>query len=341
MTTSISSLLKRFDEGDQRTKRIAQLYRGTIEAIRDNLVVTRPGARKLLRVRFDRLLARIQRWTGGDPDISETLLGLTEILADYRATEERAFSDDQQQLRRTVAGLSSLAEGLRERHRERGEELEAVAMMLEGALFEPDMRKIHEVMQSQIRALKSTLVSLSETSFSAVNMVAGEAEGLQRLASRGDSRSEAGAGAGPSVEEELRAQMTRFEVFSVLVVELGGLDELEHAWGNPARDQAFGEFQKRVERGCSDGKGKALWHGLRALVISNSASALAGQRLLKLRTALAEPYHLTCPLGHAELRLPLRTGMVEYRSGETTGELLERADQSLTNGLDFTDPGRN
>ena len=339
MTPTISSLLKRFDDSDQRTKRIGHLYRGTIEAIRDNLVVTRPGARKLLRVRFDRLLARIQRWTGAEADISETLLSLSEILNDYRTTEERAFNDDQQQLRRTVAGLSSLAESLREKHRERGEELESVAMMLESALFEPDARKIHETMQTQIRALKSTLVSLSETSFSAVKLVAGEAEGLERMASRGEPSSPEMSPSGPSVEDSLRDHMEHFEVFSVLVAELSGLDELEVAWGRPVRDLAFAEFTRRVERGSSDGKSKAVWSGNRALIIASSASALANQRLIKLRTALAEPFHLVCPVGHADLRLPLRTGMVEYRCGETTGELLERAEQSLTNSPEFSNPG--
>lgn len=330
MTSSISSLFKLFDQGDHRIKRMIQLYQGTVEAIRDSLVVSRPGARVLLRVRFDRLLARIQQWAGLESDIGESLLCLAEILNEYRSTEERHFSDEQQQLRRTVAGLSSLAESLRGKHRERGEELEAVAMALESALFEPDMRKIHETMQTQIRSLKSTLVSLSETSFVAAAVVAEEAEGLHRLAIRDGDTPETDGAIAPEVEVSLRTHMERFEVFSVLVAELGGLAELEEAFGLPAREQAFAEFKKRVEHGCIEGRGKGLWHGNRALIITNSASTLANQRLTKLRTALAAPFVLVCPMGQAELRLPMRSGMVEYRCGETPGELLERVEHSLT-----------
>jgi hypothetical protein len=176
--SALASLVRRFEDGDQRFRKLVRLYHSAITSVRDHLVVSRPGARKLTRIRFDRLLTRIDRWPAADGDISESLLVLAEILNDYQAGEELVFAEEQQQLRKTVSGLSSLAEILRSKHREHGQELEAVVTAPEKALYEPNSSTIHSTMQRQIRALKSTIVSLSESSHEASNAIARETDGL-------------------------------------------------------------------------------------------------------------------------------------------------------------------
>jgi hypothetical protein len=170
---------------DQRLRKLVRLYHSAITAVRDHLVVSRAGARKLTRVRFDRLLAKIDRWPAGEGDISESLLVLSEILNDYQSGEEVVFAEEQQQLRKTVSGLSSLAEVLRTKHRERGQELDAVAIALEEALYETNSSAIHSTMQRQIRALKSTIVALSEASHEASNAIARETDGLLSITREG------------------------------------------------------------------------------------------------------------------------------------------------------------
>ncbi len=325
---SLSSLVKRFEDGDSRLRKLVQLYRSAIAAVRDRIVVTRPGARTLLRVRFDRLLGRIDRWPGGDGDISESLTVLSEILNDYRAGEELVFAEEQRQLRKTVASLSSLAESLFAKHRERGQELEAVATALENALYEPDSMTIHTAMQQQIRVLKSTIVALSESAHDAANAIARETGGLSAITQSEAPGGPVEIGQAQRTEQALRDHIAHFEVFCAISAEISGLDEIERAWGLPAREQVFVEFQKRIERCMGDTKAVQLWNGPRVTVVNNSAAILANQRLNKLRVLLAKPFCLVSAVGDVELRLPMRTGMIEY-GGEAVDVCMHRIEESL------------
>lgn len=326
--TSLSSLVRRFEDGDQRVRKLVQLYHSAIASVRDHIVVSRPGARKLTRIRFDRLLAKIDRWPAGESDISESLLILSEILNDYRSGEELVFAEEQQQLRTTVSSLSSLAETLCAKHRERGQELEAVATALESALYEPNPGAIHATMQRQIRALKTTIVALSESSHAVANTIARETDGLIAITRTEQANESLEVKQAEQIEQGIRDHIERYEVFCVLTAEISGLDELERAWGAPARQQVFAEFRKRVERCMADTKVDQYWNGRRIVVINNTAAILANQRLNKLRVLVTQPFCLVSPVGDAQLRFAVRTGMIEY-CGEGADECMRRMNECL------------
>ncbi len=325
---SLSSLVKRFEVGDSRLRTIVHLYRSSIAAIRDHIVVSRAGTRKLVRIRFDRLLGRIDQWPGGDGDISESLLALSDILSDYHSAEELVFAEEQVQLRKTVSSLSSLAETVRAKHGERGQELEAVAMALEDALYEPDSMAIHDAMQKQIRVLKSTIVALSESSHEVAKAIARETDGLRAITHTTLVNEPGEMNESEQVEQALRDHIAHFEVFCVIGAEISGLDEIESAWGVPAREQIFAEFRNRVDRCMADIKAAQLWNGTRVILVNNTATILANQRLNRLRVMLSAPFRLVSPIGDVGLRLPTRTGMIEY-SGEGASECVRRIDESL------------
>lgn len=327
--TSLYSLVRRFEDGDQRFRKLVQLYHSAIAVVRDNLVVSRPGARKLTRIRFDRLLARIDRWPACEGDIGESLPVLAEILDDYRSDEELVFAEEQQQLRRTVSSLTSLAETLRSQHRERGGELEAVATALEKALYEPNPNAIHSTLQKQILALKSTMVALSKASHEAANAISRDADGLLGITQTDAANGPNETNQLEKVKHALRDRIDHFEVFCVLTAELSGLDEIERAWGPPAREQLCVEYRKRIERSVANKQADQLWDGSRVIVINHTAAILANQRLNKMRVLLTQPYCVASPVGDAELRLPVRTGMIEY-GGEGVEECMRRISESLS-----------
>ena len=247
MNSPIKSLLRRFDEGDGRLRRIVLMYRGLITAVKDNLVVSRPPDRKLFRIRLERLLTRIDQWSDNDQEFGDSLVSFVAILTDYRLGEEHEFAEQQQQLRKTVVSLSSLVETIRQQHGERGKELEAVAMALESALFEPDVHRIHETMQQQIRSLKSNIVGLSELSFDTSKRVADHIAGLERIAkTQDDGSSSQGPGIDlpdsdeASEEAVLQDFMDRYELFCVLSACIGGLEEIEKELGTSAANRVFG-----------------------------------------------------------------------------------------------------
>jgi len=336
MNSPIKTLLRRFDEGDGRLRRIILMYRGVIAAVKDNLVVSRPPDRKLFRIRLERLLSRIEQWSGDDQEIGDSLVSFISILNDYRLGEEHEFAEQQQQLRKTVVSLSSLVETIRQQHGERGRELEAVTIALECVLFEPDVHRIHETVQHQIRSLKSNIVGLSELSFNTSKLVASDILGLERIAkAQCDAGSPQGSridlpGSGDEKNQEavLQDYMDRYELFCVLSAEVGGLDGIESEWGIPALKHIHAEFERRVERACAGIKAKQIWRKGKVFVILNQAAEQASQRQAKLRISLTEPFRLTCPTGTAEFRLPLQLGLAEYTQGESSEELMRRLEES-------------
>jgi hypothetical protein len=296
------------------------MYRGAIAAVEDNLVVSRPSERKLFRIRLERLLTRIEQWFDKDREIGDSLVSFIAILTDYRLGEEHEFAEQQQQLRKTVVSLSSPVETIRQQHGERGRELEAVTMALESALFEPDVHRIHETIQQQIRSLKSNIVGLSELSFDASKRVADHIAGLEHIAKAQETDSSENSGkdlpdTGETEEAALRDYMDRYEVFCVLSANLGGLENIESQLGAAALKHIHSEFAKRVERAISGMKAMQLWRKGKVIVILNLAAEQAGQRQSRLRINLAEPFHITCPVGTAEFRLPFPVGLAEYTHG--------------------------
>jgi hypothetical protein len=330
MNSPIKNLLRRFDEGDGRLRRIVLMYRGAIAAVKDNLVVSRPPDRKLFRIRLERLLTRIEQWSDNDQEIGDSLVSFIAILTDYRLGEEHEFAEQQQQLRKTVVSLSSLVETIRQQHGERGRELEAVTMALEGALFEPDVHRIHETMQQQIRSLKSNIVSLSELSFDTSKRVADHIAGLERIAKAQESGGpESSRKDLPGSEETaLQDYMDRYEVFCVLAANVEGLENIESQFGTAALTHIHCEFEKRVERSISGMKAKQIWGKGKVIVILNLAAEQAGQRQSRLRINLAEPFRITSPVGTAEFRLPFQVGLAEYTHGESPDELMRRLEKS-------------
>jgi GGDEF domain-containing protein len=335
MTSPIKSLLRRFDEGDSRLRRIILMYRGAIAAVKDNLVVSRAPDRKLFRIRLERLLSRIEQWSGDDQEIGDSLVSFIAILSDYRLGEEHEFAEQQQQLRKTVVSLSSLVETIRQQHGERGRELEEVTMALESALFEPDAHRIHEMMQQQIRTLKSNIVGLSELSFDTTKLIGDHIAGLERIAKAHDGASSPGLSTGmtcPGEEADqdavLRNYIDRYELFCVLSAELGGLDDIQREWGIPALNHIQSEFAKRVERACAGTTVQQIWRKGKVFLVLNQAIEQASQRQAKLRINLTEPFHLTCPVGKAELRLPFQLGLAEYAHGESLEDLMRRLYES-------------
>lgn len=309
------------------------MYRGAIAAVKDNLVVSRPPDRKLFRIRLERLLTRIEQWSDNDQEIGDSLVSFIAILTDYRLGEEHEFAEQQQQLRKTVVSLSSLVETIRQQHGERGRELEAVTMALEGALFEPDVHRIHETMQQQIRSLKSNIVGLSELSFDTSKRVADHIAGLERIARAQESGSPESSGKDlpSSVETEetaLQDYIDRYEVFCVLSAKVEGLESIESDWGAAAVKHIHTELQRRVERALSGMKAKQLWRKGKVIVILNLAVEQACRRQSRLRINLAEPFRITCPVGTAEFRLPFQVGLAEYTHGESPDELIRRLDES-------------
>ena len=311
------------------------MYRGAIAAVKDNLVVSRAPDRKLFRIRLERLLSRIEQWSGDDQEIGDSLVSFIAILTDYRLGEEHEFAEQQQQLRKTVVSLLSLVETIRQQHGERGRELEDVTMALESALFEPDVHRIHETMQQQIRSLKSNIVGLSELSFDTTKLIGDHIVGLERIAKVHEDASSAGSGLnlprhGEEADQEAVFQdyIDRYELFCVVSVEIGGLDDIQREWGIPALNHILAEFEKRVERACAGTTVKQLWRKGKVFLVLNQAIEQANQRQMKLRINLTEPFHLTCPMGKAELRLPFQMGLAEYAHGESLGDLMRRLEES-------------
>ena len=334
MNSPIKTLLRRFDEGDGRLRRIILMYRGAIAAVKDNLVVSRPADRKIFRIRLERLLSRIEQWSGNDPEIGDSLVSFIAILNDYRLGEEHEFAEQQQQLRKTVVSLSSLVESIRQRHGQRGGELEAVTMALESVLFEPDVHRIHDTVQQQIRSLKSSIVGLSELSFDASARVADDILGLQRIAKGQDDGSpdpnEDLVGLSEETDQEavLRDYVDRYELFCVLSAEIGGLEDIERDWGVPAFKHIHAEFEKRVERGCAGTRAKPIWSKGKVFIILNQATEQASQCQAKLRVNLTEPFRLSCRVGTADFRLPFLMGLTEYTHGESLEDLMRRLKES-------------
>jgi GGDEF domain-containing protein len=183
-------------------------------------------------------------------------------------------------------------------------------------------------MQKQIRVLKATIVALSEGSHEAVKAITRETDGLIAI-----TQVESGEGPNDNSQTQQEEQaicdhIERYEVFCVLSAELSGLDEIERAWGVPAREQVLAEFRKRVDRCIAETKAVKHWNGTRVTVINNTAAILATQRLNKLRVMLAQPFCLVSAFGDAHLRLPVRTGMIEY-CGEGADDCMRRIDESL------------
>jgi len=329
MNSPIKNLFRRFDEGDGRLRRIILMYRGAIAAVKDNLVVSRPPDRKLFRIRLERLVSRIEQWPEGDQEIGDSLVSFIAILTDYRLGEEHELAEQQQQLRKTVVSLSSLVETIRQQHGERGRELEAVTMALESVLFEPDVHRIHETVQHQIRSLKSNIVGLSELSFNTSTSMAHDIGSLERITNAQDDGTSGLRVNLPEADREaiLQDYMDRYELFCVLLAEIGGLEEIERDWGLPAIQHIHAEFEKRVERAFAGTRVKQIWSKGKVLVILNQAAEQASHRQTKLRILLTEPFRLTCPFGTAEFRLPVQMGLVEYTHGESQEDVMRRLEE--------------
>jgi hypothetical protein len=321
--------MRRFDEGDGRLRRLIQLYRGSIAAVKDNLVVSRLQERKVFRIRFERLMLKIEQWSADEPEIDDSLVSFIAILTDYRLSEEQEFAEQQQQLRKTVASLSSLVETIRQNHGEHGRELENVTLALEKALFEPDVHRIHDTVQQQIRSLKSSMVAISELSFDTSKLIAHDIVGLERLANPQQDDSEIpGLWQGADHEAAFQDYMDHYELFCVLSVEIGGLDDVQRGLGFPALKQIHAEFEKRVQRACADTKTKQVWREGRVFIILNQAGEQASHRQAKLRISLTQPYSLSSRFGTAEFRLPPRVGIAEYNRGESLEDLMRRLEEN-------------
>jgi hypothetical protein len=78
----------------------------------------------------------------------------------------------------------------------------------------------------------------------------------------------------------------------------------------------------------ADTKVDSLWNGPRVILINSTAAILANQRLNKMRVLLTQPFELASTVGHAQLRLPVRTGMIEY-CGEGADDCIRRINESL------------
>jgi GGDEF domain-containing protein len=325
MNSPLRTFLRRFDETDSRVWRMVQLYRGAISAVKDHLVISRASERTVFRVRFERLLSKIEQWSTDEQEFGESLTGFIGILSDYRVREDQEFAEQQQQLRVTVSNLASLVETIRLSHGERGRELEAVTMALEKALFEPDVHRIHECVQHQVRTLKTSIVRISELSFGTAQTVAKDILGLQRMTAAENNADEHGeAGQGDGDHAVLEDFIGRYEIFSVLSAKLDGLDDIELDLGKPAAKQILSEFSKRVQRACVDVKTKQLWHRGEVLIILNQAAPQARNRETRLRINLAEPFTVASKAGNAEFRLRTQIGLTEYSDGEKLDELLSR-----------------
>ncbi|MGA7414743.1 MAG: hypothetical protein WBW33_30015, partial [Bryobacteraceae bacterium] len=205
---------------------------------------------------------------------------------------------------------------------------------LESALFEPDVHRIHETMQQQIRSLKSNIVGLSELSFDTSKRVADHIAGLERIVkTQEDGGIPQGLvvdlpGSDETEEAVLQDYMDRYELFCVLSATIGGLENIESQLGVAALKHIHAEFAKRVERALGGMKAKQLWGKGKVLVILNQAAEQASQRQARLRINLTDPFRLTCSVGASEFRLPFQVGLTEYTRGESVEELMRRVEEA-------------
>jgi GGDEF domain-containing protein len=323
---SLSSWMKQLDSTDSYLECALNCYKSAIASIRTNLVVSDPALKRQISGRLDRLSTTVDRKAGLET-LASTATCLDEILAEHRTEEEAVYQEEQIQLRRTLTALEDLVRTVSARASERSEQLNDVLQSLEGALFEGDLSTTHQILQDQIRKLRTCLLTISEDRQSTDSALE---DNLSALRSQTDDPSAAGGEPSESPSSELNAAlntyMTTYTLFSLVLFKVEDMAHLARHWAPETRAQLFLSVQDRLTGNAGPFDRAHSWSEGEFVVIMRSTLARAMEESSRIKAVLSSPYQVEVPYGLAQIQIGVSAGAVEYVPGEDVASLMGRAE---------------
>jgi len=317
--------MKELDGPDSQADAALNCYRTALRDLRVNLVVTSPEFKRTVQSRLDRLIAAVSRKTSNEI-LEATGSRLSEILADYRQSEERTFEHEQLQLRKTIAALETLVRSIARQDDEHSANLGLVLAGLEDTLFEGDLLAIHRNLQEQIRRLRACVVAVAED---AQGREAELEEQIGCLRAAAEQRSSPAAGFADQQQVEtggvLNGYLEECTLFSLILIKLQDLPEITQHWGASCRTRLLSAIEGRLHASMGTLDHLHPWIDGEFVVIVRSTLPRASERGGKLRDLVSGIWNLEMPFGCARIEARCSVGVVEYMPGEDLPTLLARA----------------
>jgi diguanylate cyclase (GGDEF)-like protein len=131
------------------------------------------------------------------------------------------------------------------------------------------------------------------------------------------------------VEQAIAARLAEDRSFSVILLDLNGLKQINDTHGHPAGDDALKQFGTELKSVFRTGDVVGRWGGYEFMVVVDGGESFAGTCMERIRTWAFGDYTLASPRGPLKIPMSASSGVATRRPGDTMENLVERADAAM------------
>jgi diguanylate cyclase (GGDEF)-like protein len=307
-------------------------YRSALTQMAECGAETCPVHGAELKRRIEKINASI-----GDRPSPEQIAGAehscSELLQEWGRKAASHYRQKAGEVKDILLVMARTAEslGLKDEHYTR--QLDAVTTKLQTIANLDDVAKIRASVEESARDLKNSLSRMTAESKTVIDHLRAEVSTYQAKLEKAEhiaaSDSLTGLGSRLWIEGRIEQRIDSSLPFSILLIDIECLQELNDEHGRLVGDHLLREFARELRSTCRFSDLVARWGGNRFTVLMDCVGGEAHTQASRVQRVIARPYHVPGRTGYLSVQIEASIGLSEFHAGDSLNELLERADVEL------------
>lgn len=330
---SLKRHINEIEEREQRYRAALRAYLAGLRAIEEYPV---PVQRDLV-YEFQGRLKGLRRRLGTNPEASaleESTHWLERELKNFAERSAHLLDLKDQEIRSIIHILAEAAATITAQNEAHASQLGQFTRELETISRQTSLVEIRRRLAEEVQRFKTYVASVREEQASSVEQLRRDLELFRERLEKAEALAftDALTGVANRAEGERRLGecVRRGEPFSILFLDLNDFKSINDRWGHTAGDLVLKTFARRLAQNVRPGDTVCRWGGDEFLVIfPDCRLATALDRAKELAAICSGVYRLAAANEEISIPISVAVGAAEYCRGESTQDLIARADKFL------------
>jgi diguanylate cyclase (GGDEF)-like protein len=289
-----------------------------------------------LAVELKRGLTRLDKDLEGNftlPVITITREALHVLLSGWGNKTALYYHEKAGEVKDLLLVIARTTESLGHKDDRYARQLDSLTAKLETIAKLEDITSIRSSIEESARQLKSSVARMTADNRAVIDHLRAEVSTYQAKLEKAEHVASCdpltGLGSRRWAEARVQQRIECGNPFSILIVDVHGIRQINYEFGNLVGDLILKEFARVLRSSCRMSDLVARWAGDEFMVVLDCPAADARVQIARLQTWISGPYQVPGRSGHVSVRLSAAIGLSEFRDGDSLQAILERADAAL------------
>jgi diguanylate cyclase (GGDEF)-like protein len=259
--------------------------------------------------------------------------GMRDVLRDWSKKTTEYLDQNAREVKDLLLVMARTAESLACRDDRYAHQLDEVTTQLESLASLQDISRIRASVEASARELKQSVARMTAESKVIIEHLRVEVSTYQTRLERAEYSAACdtltGLGSRRWIEARIQQRIETQAPFSVLMIDIQRLRQVNEEYGNLVGDLLLKEFARELRASCRFSDLVARWGGDEFVVVLDTVGAEAHSQMARLHSWICGPYHVPARAGQVSVRLDVSFGLATGRDNPGTLSLAHEVKYNL------------